>query len=143
LLEKENESSISWVKDIPTNLQAVNFFHDRENNLWMGCTEGLYESSPTKNQFQTFLFPEDNNKIKTADNGFISRIGNGLWIASYGNGFYRFNLQTQKVNHYLPSFHSGDLLPYTWNFHSYHGDTILAGTLLGLIWFDVVNEKFG
>ncbi|MFI5134388.1 MAG: two-component regulator propeller domain-containing protein [Chitinophagales bacterium] len=144
LLQKENNNNeISLVKDIPTNLESVNFFRDHENNLWIGCTEGLYESSPEKNRFQSFLFPEDNKKVKTADNEFISKIGNDLWVASYGNGFYRFNLQTQKIDHYLLSFHATDLLPYTWNIHQYNGDTLLIGTLQGLIWFDTSNTSFG
>jgi len=144
LLRKVNGlNTVSFISNIPGDLESAILFRDRGNNLWLGCNEGLFVSSAVKNQFQSILFPTDPKTARAADNNFVTQIENELWISSYGNGFYRFNLQTEETKHYLLSFHSGDLLPYTWNIHTYNGDTLLIGTLQGLIWFNTLNATFG
>jgi ligand-binding sensor domain-containing protein/anti-sigma regulatory factor (Ser/Thr protein kinase) len=138
----DSTNSIQYVEGIPANLITMVFLTDHQNNLWIGTSDGLFESSPVKNNFHTYSFPKDRQGL-IADNDFISRIQNDLWISSDGNGFFKFNIQNHFLQHYVLFKSSADLYNNTWNIQSHTRDTLWIGTSRKLIWFVPSNTTFG
>lgn len=118
-------------------------FKDKDGNLWLGSTMGLWKlRTSTANRLQGRI-PED--KIDKIPTGYITQIaivGQSLYAAaSHTGGLYRFDPHTLEYNTFYPFAWSDygnksliTMLPWS-------KDSILCGTDSGLYWFHATTKQ--
>lgn len=116
---------------------------DREENLWAtSLAEGLTKISPAKQLFDNKILKDEAGKIYNFDTERFYRIGDNLFIASYGGGFFKWNVPSGKMIHHTIRFDS-ESHNMIWNFRQDSADTLWIGTQHGIVWYNLKNEKTG
>lgn len=65
-----------------------------------------------------------------------------MYIASYGNGFYIWNLNTDEISQRSITINKYNE-NLVWNIKAYKDDTLWIGTQQGIVWYDVPSDKMG
>lgn len=119
-------------------------FEDREDNLWIKASQvGYLKFSSVKQHFRNIVLL--NQQTKQPSSFVIPsfyKTGNILWIASYGDGIYKWNEATGTLHNYsAESF--GRWSNLIWNFWQYNRDTLWVGTQQGILCFDIRTGRLG
>lgn len=82
-------------------------YRTKSGDLWIGTVSGLQRYNRQTDSFTQI--PRFTNKfiynILEADNG-------DLWLATYANGVYRYNIHTKRWNNYVTNSQNTSSLPY-------------------------------
>ena len=97
---REYRSSRTGKNSMISNL-ITSMLEDPSGNFWLGTDVGVYIFNPLKEEFEPFT-------IKTADGSEINSIINNIvqdklgciWISTYGQGVFSYNLKTKKLEQY-------------------------------------------
>jgi len=121
-------------------------FQEQEDTLWIGTRRGLGILDLRTEKFSKFHPSEMFASIDTSRVTGILNDGNGLkWIATWGNGLFKYDANSNSVKHYLPdpkdpaSIGTKDLL----QIHKDNSGTLWLGSWDGgLNRLDPGTEKF-
>jgi hypothetical protein len=89
---------------------------------------GLYEWSPFKNEFSTVNFDDGSGQKFPAEILSFLPDSASLWICSYGDGIYNYDLKNKKIKHFTFQLPDAYQLATTWNICKYKTDTFWVGT---------------
>lgn len=117
---------------------------DREGNRWITTdVNGLLKISRDKQFFHAKSLIDPNTGLESRfEISSFYRFRNSLFIASYGNGLYEWNLPSGKLEHYSIRSHEFSE-NMAWNIRHEQGDTLWIGTQHGLLWYHVNNHQHG
>ncbi len=149
------EISIRWLKDHPSiaGMSSLLFetfeYHsalqDHDGNWWlMTANDGLQEISSDKSHFKTDALINHNSKPVTLELVSINRYRNNLWAATYGEGFFRKDLVTGKIEQFRLFDRGNDPWQnFIWNVRQLNDDTLWLGTQAGMYWYCLSKNKYG
>ncbi len=119
---------------------------DSQGNIWLATTEdGLQKISPHKQFFRTYTLinKETGRQVRYDVNSFL-RINNTLWIGTYGEGFYEYDISTGKQEQHLFVKPMNNAWPnFIWNFRQISPDTLWIGTQEGMFWYTISSHHSG
>ncbi len=119
---------------------------DREGNWWLATTEdGLQKISPNKQFFKsTILINQESGKPVKYEMTALTRYKNVLWIGTYGNGFFEWNITTGQQQQHRLTGNTGDPWPdLIWNVRQVTTDTLWVGTQAGMFWYSLAKKNQG
>ncbi|MCI1682353.1 MAG: ATP-binding protein [Bacteroides sp.] len=92
-------------KDTPCTLGSnyINvLFEDSEDKIWIGTDIGVYLYLYEKDMFYLFRpQTEHGNSITSVINNIIEDQHKNIWIATYGQGIFKYNLVSKKLEQYM------------------------------------------
>lgn len=119
---------------------------DQEGNWWATTDfDGLLKISPEKQYFQKkdLIAKKGGNQLRF-ETASLYRNNHKLFIASYGDGLYEWDLNSDKLTQYRIGGRTGTAGQNTvWNVHIKRGDTLWIGTQIGLFWYNQRDHKYG
>jgi ligand-binding sensor domain-containing protein/anti-sigma regulatory factor (Ser/Thr protein kinase) len=119
---------------------------DQQGNWWLATVEeGLQKASPYKQHFKsTTLVNNYSGKPVKYDIASVNRYNNALWIGTYGEGVFEFNLLSGKTEqHDLSKTVHDSWANFIWNIRQVSPDTLWIGTQTGMIWYCISTKKYG
>jgi ligand-binding sensor domain-containing protein/two-component sensor histidine kinase len=119
---------------------------DRQGNLWLATTEdGLQKISPDKQRFKgNILVNRDSGKQIKYDVNSAERYDNILWITTYGEGFFEFDLLSgRQQQHHLAKTINDSWANFIWNIRRASPDTLWIGTQAGMLWYCISKKTSG
>jgi ligand-binding sensor domain-containing protein len=119
---------------------------DSYGNRWITSNweDGLYKIPKYLMDFHILNLEDVTTQLSTNRRmvGSFLKKDQTMYITSYGNGFYKWNLNTDeisqksiKINKYNENL--------VWNIRLYKDDTLWIGTQEGIVWYDVSSDKMG
>jgi signal transduction histidine kinase/ligand-binding sensor domain-containing protein/DNA-binding response OmpR family regulator len=127
---------------------ALEVFIDRNENLWIGASEGLYKFNKSDSTFNPYKYDESNPHSlgHNAVNGIFEDKDGNFWLAT-GGGLDRLDRTTNKFYHYwyYPNNQWGDYrTSMHWLQQIIEDDQgiLWIGTDSGLLKYDKKNDKF-
>lgn len=124
------------------NNTIYQIYIDRRSNVWVGTHHGLKRFDVKTGEFEFFV--HDKNRVDSISRGFVSSIYEDihgqLWVAVFGGGLHKFDLQSKSFKVYRQSDGLnnsgiyrlvGDSLGHIWISHN-----------KGLSRFDIARETF-
>lgn len=115
LLNRDRRSFIRFVHDdskadslITDTTRSI--AEDAMGNLWIATTTGLSKLNAQRTSFTNYLHnPADNNSLAGNEvrRVYIDRSGTTLWLAYYGHGIGRLDINTHKVTRYPAGVRDG------------------------------------
>ncbi|MGH2644128.1 MAG: ligand-binding sensor domain-containing protein, partial [Chitinophagaceae bacterium] len=115
---------------------------DAEGNLWItNLTDGLWKVSPGKQVFGSKELKDRQGKqVLAYETMSFYKIKKRLFVCVYGDGFYEWDLISNKMNHHSAQhgFHSENMV---WNLYQHTEDALWIGTQQGLLWYNLNNKK--
>lgn len=119
---------------------------DRQHNWWLATTEeGLQKISPQKQSFKNSrLIDDTQGRPIQYEATYASRYENTLWVATYGEGFFKIDLSSGRQQQ-IRLQHTGDdtWVNFIWTVRQIDPDTLWVGTQSGLFWYAVAHRKSG
>jgi len=119
---------------------------DRQGNWWLATTEkGVEKISARKQSFKgDVLINGHTGKQASGEIISISRYSNNLWMAAYGDGFFKVHLPSGRQQQFR-LYNTGDDLwsNFTWNIRQVSDDTLWAGTQAGMFWYCISTRRHG
>ena len=118
---------------------------DHSGKLWVSSRSGLYKVHPNSRNIQFYALPTTD---KTLPNIWITSFGEDpnakVWISTYGDGFFGFDLISQTFDHvYTPNLIENPNRYYDGynSFFDARGNIYILGKK-GMHLFDPVNKSF-
>jgi signal transduction histidine kinase/ligand-binding sensor domain-containing protein len=146
---------ISWQHDSPViqNLSSPLFelneyggaLRDRQGNWWLATTEeGLQKISPHKQYFKTIPLVSDSSGTPTKYSVVsVMRRDNKLWAATYGDGFFSYDLVTGRQQHHrLYKKENETIENFIWSIRQVSTDTLWLGTQAGMFWYHLPSKRY-
>ncbi|WP_176132761.1 ligand-binding sensor domain-containing protein [Salegentibacter holothuriorum] len=87
------------------NTNIVSIFENQDGGLWLGTSNGEVWNFNLKTKKITPLNGLDN---ASAINDILVDSLNQLWVASYGNGLYKYDLKSDSLVHYKANAKNGE-----------------------------------
>lgn len=117
---------------------------DQEGNWWVTTdVNGLLKMVADKQLFhEKDLFESKSKKNSRYEISSFLHFRNSLFIASYGDGLYEWNLFTERLKQHALSPHNFSE-NMVWNIRHEQGDTLWVGTQQGLLWYNMRDYSYG
>jgi len=135
----------SVLKDIPkseiTKINITEIFK-KDSVLWLGSKQGMLRFDINKNKIKRYKYREGDEKSVSHNKVYSIQEGKGnvLWLATYGGGLNKFNIETEEVRYYTTK--NGLLNNGIYNLLIDDENKIWVSTNNGLSKFDPVTETF-
>jgi len=153
LLEFDMEAIVDPEKRIPKNVlnnipgletTKINIteIFKKDSVLWLGSKQGMLRFDINKNEIKRYQYREgdeqsiSHNKVYSIQEGK----GNVLWLATYGGGLNKFNIDTEESSYYTTK--NGLLNNGIYNLLIDNENKIWVSTNNGLSKFDPTTEIF-
>ncbi|HTI12775.1 MAG TPA: two-component regulator propeller domain-containing protein [Puia sp.] len=148
--------SVSWPEGRPVlhkispvlfeRTEYNNAFCDRQHNWWLATSaEGLQKISPHKQSFRSHtLIEARSGQPLHYEATHTSRYQDNLWVATYGEGFFKIDLPSGRQQQFRLQ-HTGDdtWANFVWTVRQIHPDTLWVGTQKGLFWYCLSRGNCG
>ena len=120
-------------------IDAVAIEFDRNNNLWLASTQGLYKFNTVSGQTEEFLI-DNHNSINNAINDLYLLDNESLLVATSSFGVKKFNLKTAKFTPFLEKDFNGNPLFVRKLLRSETGE-LWIGTEKGLFIYNLQTKE--
>ncbi|HSC36463.1 MAG TPA: triple tyrosine motif-containing protein, partial [Chitinophagaceae bacterium] len=147
---------VSWQKGEPqlhtapaplfSTTEYGNALCDRQGNWWLATTEnGLEKIAPHKQSFKgAALIDSSSGMPGAAEVITIAHSNHTLWLATYGDGFFKIDLPTGRQQQYrLHNTGNDTWANFVWNTRQAAPDTLWVGTQAGMFWYCLSNRRYG
>jgi serine phosphatase RsbU (regulator of sigma subunit)/ligand-binding sensor domain-containing protein len=117
------------------NISVTSLKKDKQNNLWIATTNGLYRLSPDEKTFELILADYAIPSIYLDEDI--------VWISTYGAGFIKYNSITKHVENYQHDKYKNSISNnIVWDLYRDKEGFLWLGTENGLNQFDLRNNSF-
>ncbi len=136
-IEKENLKSLNLGDNPEDRISILESYLDTADNLWIGTINNLYKIDLTKDfyKFEKIELPNSIEYIAS-----LTRIDDKLWLGTYGNGIFSYDLQTKNIEHYSMKDGLSDNIVY--GLVSDEDNKLWMSSNRGISQFDPVNKTF-
>ena len=120
--------------------------HDDQHNWWLATSrDGLRKIVRARQCFTgVTLFDRSSQKPIKYETISFSRWGRAVWVATYGEGFYRIDQATRRQQQFhLTNTHEATWTDFIWNVRQVDADTLWIGTQAGLFWYSLSSHTNG
>lgn len=133
------------LKDIPESEIAkitITEILKIESVLWLGSKQGMLRFDINKNQIERYQYREGDEQSISHNKvyGIQEGVENVLWMATYGGGLNKFNINTEEIRYYTTK--NGLLNNGIYNLLIDNENKIWVSTNNGLSKFDPATEIF-
>lgn len=119
---------------------------DRQHNWWLATTEdGVQKISLQKQSFKSNVLIHGNSgRPIDGEADHTSRYKNTLWIATYGDGFFKIDLPSGRQEQIRLQHTDNDTWAnFVWTVRQVNADTLWVGTQAGLFWYCLSHKNCG
>ena len=153
LLQFDIEAIINPEKRIPKNvlnnipeseITKINIteIFRKDSVLWLGSKQGMLRYDINKNKIKRYQYREGDEGSVSHNKVYSIQEGKGsiLWLATYGGGLNKFNIDTEEISYYTTK--NGLLNNGIYNLLIDNENKIWVSTNNGLSKFDPITETF-
>ncbi len=117
------------------NSSIASFERDKEGNLWIGTTDGLYLLGPDEKKLE-LIVPDEAIPVIYLDEDIV-------WIGTYGAGFIKYNLSIKETEYFQHDKYSNSLSHnIVWDIYRDKEGFLWLATEMGLNRFDLRTNEF-
>lgn len=119
-------------------------FEDSDGLIWIGTTNGLNRYNRRLKSFEKYYYHNNNTSNNNIINSIEEDANGNLWLATIGNGLFKFNKQTKEFSQYKFDEQSpnGLISNDIYTLYKDYSDILWVGTRSGLNKLDIKNKKF-
>jgi signal transduction histidine kinase/ligand-binding sensor domain-containing protein/DNA-binding response OmpR family regulator len=97
---REYRSAGTGKNSMISNL-ITSLLEDPSGTIWVGTDVGIYTFNPSKEEFDHFTVrTADGSEINTSVNNIVQDRLGCIWISTYGQGVFSYNLKSKKLDQY-------------------------------------------
>ncbi len=133
------EQSIFTKEEYLSGVRSNNIFISGDN-IFVGTDSGLYTYSKEGRQIRAITLDSSVGDKSLQVKAIQQRGSDNLWVATFGNGLYRYNLKSGEVKNYLKT--EGIISNYIHSLSLDEDDNLWVGTLNGLNIYDDKGDSF-
>lgn len=104
-LNKYNGTDFELFENTPNIFinKYINTLYESQSDLYIGTNQGLSVYDRDLNLIQPFEFKPEGGKLKTRNIRSIAKLDSLLWLGTFSNGLYKYNLHNGKTQQFLVS----------------------------------------